>query len=270
MTEIAADRIERAPALPAAGEHGAELSLGFLAMLPLFAAYEAALAADGSGRRSAAEALLGVGLVPLGEHARIARWIALGAASLVALAIVRARRQRVRAQIARIVLEGAAAALILGPLLVGALALLARWVGTLDVSWDASRSPPALAEAALVAGGAAWEELAFRVGLYSLLFLAVRRGAATLGASEGFGRWSAEAVGLLGSALCFAGFHFRALTGWLWDGGLEFSRASFAWLALAGVLLGLLFRWRGPGVAAWAHGLFNLALLVGIDPDVLQ
>ena len=40
--------------------------------------------------------------------------------------------------------------------------------------------------------------------------------------------------------------------------------------ALAGILLGLLFRWRGPGVAAWSHGLFNLALLLGIDPDVVS
>ena len=34
------------------------------------------------------------------------------------------------------------------------------------------------------------------------------------------------------------------------------------------ILLGLLFRWRGVGVTAWTHGLFNLALLLGAGPDV--
>jgi hypothetical protein len=186
------------------------------------------------------------------------------------VAVTRARSQRIRTQLSRIVLEGVAAAVLLGPALVGGLTLLAPWVGTLDVSWDATRAPPSLAQAALVAGGAAWEELAFRVGTYGLIFLAVRRLCAAVGAGPSLSRWSAEIAGLSGSALAFAAFHFRDFTGWLWNGGLEFTPAGFTWLALAGILLGVLFRWRGPGVAAWAHGLFNLALLIGIDPDVLQ
>jgi hypothetical protein len=40
-------------------------------------------------------------------------------------------------------------------------------------------------------------------------------------------------------------------------------------LCLGGLALGLIFRWRGPGVAAWAHALFNVALWIGIDPDVI-
>ena len=48
-----------------------------------------------------------------------------------------------------------------------------------------------------------------------------------------------------------------------------FYQKAYALLIPAGILLGLVFRLRGPGVAAWAHGLFNVALLVGVDPDVL-
>ena len=35
------------------------------------------------------------------------------------------------------------------------------------------------------------------------------------------------------------------------------------------LLLALLFLWRGPGVAAWTHGLFNFALILGAGPEVL-
>ena len=52
-------------------------------------------------------------------------------------------------------------------------------------------------------------------------------------------------------------------------GGAPFEPGHFTWLCLAGMLLGLVFRLRGPGVAAWCHGLFNLGLYLGVDPDVL-
>ena len=99
--------------------------------------------------------------------------------------------------------------------------------------------------------------------------MAALGGAAALGL-ESAARWCGEALGLALSSVAFAALHFRAYTGWLWDGGLDFDPASFTWLFLAGILLGVLFRWRGPGVAAWSHGLFNIALLLGIDPDVLS
>ena len=78
----------------------------------------------------------------------------------------------------------------------------------------------------------------------------------------------AELWGLLGSSALFACAHLAAFTAWLGPGGESYNGSVFTWRLLAGILLGLVFRWRGPGVAAWAHGLFNLALLVGAGPDV--
>ena len=72
----------------------------------------------------------------------------------------------------------------------------------------------------------------------------------------------------LGSAAFFAAFHLAPFVGWLGRGGESFDAAVFSYRFLAGLLLALVFRWRGPGVAAWTHGWFNLALLIGAGPDV--
>ena len=47
-------------------------------------------------------------------------------------------------------------------------------------------------------------------------------------------------------------------------------RLNAEWRLLAGILLAGLFRWRGLGVCAWAHGLFNLGLVLGAGPGVFQ
>ena len=175
-----------------------------------------------------------------------------------------------REAVAREWLEGLVVALTLGPALVLLTAAAAGWSDHgLDVAWDSSREPAGLAFASYLFGGAVYEELLFRIGLYGLFFWTSLRVARLVGLPESPARWSAEALALSGSAVFFAAFHFQRFTRWLWDGGLDYTPASFAWMVFAGLLLGLIYRWRGPGVAAWAHGLFNLALLVGIDPDVL-
>jgi len=251
------------------GDLARGLSLGYLAMLPLFAAYEWALVAQAGARRNTAELLGDLALRPLAERAAYVRWAVLALAAPLALWSARRRGARVRAGVARIVLEGAAFALLLGPLLVAAMAALGDVLPKLDVSWSPVGAAPGGAQAALVFGGAAWEELVFRVGAYSALFVLARRLALGTGLAGGASRALAELAGLCGSSLAFALLHFEACSAWLGGGGLEFDPALFTWLALAGILLGLLFRLRGPGVAAWTHGLFNLALWIGIDPDVL-
>ena len=112
-------------------------------------------------------------------------------------------------------------------------------------------------------------ELCFRVGGYGIAYLLARTALGAVGLGERTGAWLAEGVGLVVSSVVFALAHLRALTSWLGPGGAEFDPALFTWLVLGGILLGLVFRLRGPGVAAWTHGLFNVALLVGVDPDVL-
>ncbi len=248
---------------------GHPLSPAYLAMLPMFLCYEIGVRELGGARHNAAEVLLGLWLTPLGEWADGIRWGLLAAFAIVALYLCRQRAVRVREALARIWLEGLVAALTLGPLLVAMTALATRWTDRLDVSWDSSRAVPNLATAAFLFGGAVYEELVFRVGLYGLFYWTLVRVARALEWGERGGRWFADAGALVGSATFFAAFHFRRFTHWLWDGGMDYSAPLFAWLTCAGLLLGLIYRLRGPGVAAWAHGLFNLGLLVGIDPDVL-
>ncbi len=245
------------------------LSAAYLAMLPMFVAYELAVRELGGERRNSAEVLLGLWLSPLGPWVDGIRGGLLGAFAFVALYRCRKQAIRVREFAARIWLEGLVAALTLGPALVGLTSLAASWTDHLDVTWDSSRAQPGLALAGFVFGGAVYEELVFRIGLHGLLFWTFVRAARMCGAGDRVGRWSGETLALLGSSLCFAAFHFSRFTHWLWDGGAQFSSAQFAWLFCAGLLLGVVYRWRGPGVAALAHGLFNLALLVGIDPEVL-
>jgi|SRR5690349_11718635 len=264
---MSASRAQAAPR-PALAE-GHPLSPAYLAMLPMFACYELGVRELGSGRRNAAEVLLGLWLEPVRPWADGIRWGLLAAFALVALHLCRQHAIRVRETVARIWLEGLVAALTLGPLLVGLTALATRWTERLAVPWDSSRPAPSLASAAFLFGGAVYEELVFRVGLYGLFYWTFVRALRALGAGEPRSRFLADALALGGSALFFAGFHFRRFTQWLWNGGLDFSAPLFVWMFCAGLCLGLLYRWRGPGVAAWAHGLFNLGLLVGIDPEVL-
>lgn len=262
-------RGQRAEATAGGRDGGHPLSPAFLAMCPLLLAYECAIV-DLDGRRNAAELFLGLWLTPFGSFANVLRWAILVTAAGAALLRCRQAKLRVREAIARIWLEAIAIALTLGPILVGLGALVSDWVPRLDVSWDATRDPPGLALAGYLFGGAVYEELLFRVGLHGLLFWTFVRAARTCRAGESLARGVAEVGAQLGAALAFSAFHFRRFTHLLWDGGAAFSVNEFVWLTFAGVLLGIVYRWRGPGVAACAHGLFNLALLIGIDPDVLM
>lgn len=243
------------------------LSLGFLAMLPLLASYE--LASERLGARNAAELVLSLPIAPLGDRSDLVRRIALVACACVAAWRTFGSSLGLLPRVARIVLEGAVAAALLGPLLVLLLSLLGaeppRIAPTPDV--------PSLALAGLVCGGAAYEELVFRVGVQSLVYLLVFRALGALGVPGAFGaserpaRTLAEALAIAVAGFVFAAAHLAAFTAPLGSGGEPFDPHVFTWRVVAGMLLSALFRWRGPGVAAWAHALFNLALLVGAGPD---
>lgn len=242
------------------------LSIGFLAMLPMLAAYELAR----GGPRNTCEFLLTLPLSVLGTREAVARWAVLAALGLWSLRVARAQGLRIRSGVARVALEGVVGALVIGPVLVSV-----AWLSRGIVPWPAlAWSPPALDAPTLdvvgrLWGSGAWEELFFRVGLFSLVYLLVLRLLELFGEANGALRIAAESAAVVLSALAFAAFHLELVTGWIGPGGERFDAGVFAWRALAGALLALLFRWRGPGVAAWTHGLFNLALLFGIGPDVL-
>jgi hypothetical protein len=266
--------VARAEALEAEGLEGVDapplelqrgLALGFLAMTPLLAAYEIALSASGGGRRNAAEVVLSLPLLPFGSHVATARVIVLAACAAGALWVCFHARLGLVARVGRVALEGALGALVLGPVLI---LLQHAFAFPRPAALSSYGGVPDLAQAVLVASGAAWEEILFRVGVQSAVFVLARELVEFFTASVAVSKALAEAGSIVIASLVFAAAHLSAFTGVLGPGGESFDPAVFSWRFLAGVMLGLVFRWRGPGVAAWTHALFNLALFVGAGPDV--
>lgn len=254
---------------PSADAGAGSLALGFLALVPLLAAHEWGSAARGHELVNLGAVLLRLPLAPLGARAEPASWIVLGALALASLVLLFRADYALLPRLLRILGEGALAAVVLGPLLV-----FLSWA--LHLPGDPSHvragipgSAPPLSLSAVLCGGAAFEELVFRLGVMSASWVLARRALEALGARERLARGGAELLALALSALAFAASHLERVV-WVLagPGGEPFDAAVFSWRFLAGILLGVLFRWRGMGVAAWAHALFNLALLIGAGPDV--
>ncbi len=265
-----------------AGQRG--VAVGYLALLPLLFAYEWGC---GGRYRSVAEILATLPLAPLGPALAWARLAVLIALGVVAAHRVHARARawvapraregaapRVREGAAllprvwRIVLEGALAALLLGPALLVALRLLGAAPRAEELGLEPGRAAPALRTAAFLAGGAAWEEIVFRLGVQSLVFLAASKSIAFLTEDARVARAGSEVVSIVASAAAFACAHLAAFTRVLGPGGGAFDPVVFTWRLVAGILLAVLFRWRGFGVAAWSHALFDLYLALGGGPGV--
>ncbi len=252
---------------PRAGRRG--VALGFLAMVPLFLAYELGVHAAGAGGpRNAAELFLGRALVFLSAYETAVRIAFLAGCAIWAFVRVRLDGLRLGRSILRVGLEGVLGALALGPLLVLLCGLFD--LSPADLGLDAAGEDLDLARAGRLLGAGAWEEILFRVGLYSLVFLLTIRLVRFLGAGGHASRLAAELTALAASSLAFAAFHLDALSRLLGIDGEPYDGRLFLWRTLAGALLAVVFRWRGPGVAAWTHGLFNLALVLGSGPGVFR
>ena len=244
-------------------ERESGLAAGLFGMLPLLFLYEVAQRSGLSWRNSSerlATQLLGL-FGPWEDAARLTALLIVGA---VVVALCVRDELPLVPLVGRQLLHGALWAMLLGPILVFSLHLL-----DFKLAVRSSGASPDGLEVLGAVSGAAWEELVFRVFAYGVLFLAARRLALFAGQGERGARWTAEAVGLIGSSALFAGFHLELFSGWLGKGGEEFRAAAFTFRFLAGILLGVLFRWRGPAVSSWSHGLFNLSLAVGVAPGVL-
>lgn len=260
------------------------VAVGFLAMVPLFATYEIGVALGGSASpRNTSELLLGAVLVFLDDHATAVRVTLLVGLALWAFVHARIAGVRILRAVLRTFLEGVACAVALGPLLLLLVGLFGLTAADLHLDGTPPGEPPELGRVARLAGAGAWEEIVFRVGVYSLVFVLALRGLRALGIGRpedgdeeepeergGPARWMSDATALVLSSLAFAAFHLDSFTRFLGVGGESFDGAVFAWRACAGACLALIFRWRGPGVCAWGHGLFNLALVLGAGPGVLD
>lgn len=235
------------------------LAPGFLAALPLFLAYELGLAWAAPGApRASAEALVARSLRIFGPYEPEARLALLAGGA--ALAWVSARGHGLPRRLLRQWGEGLIAGLALGPLLFG----LSRWMGVQRLT-DSGPAPRSLASFLQLAGAAPWEELLFRVGGYGLLFLITFRTLCWAGLARGLSRASADLAALLGSAFLFALFHLDPVQRALGARGEPFHSGVFLWRISAGILLGGLFRWRGLGVSAWAHAVFNAGIALGVE-----
>ncbi len=240
------------------------LAFGFLAMTPLFAAYELGTA-DGA-RRAAAELVLTRPLAPFVADLQPVRLLLLAGLGLAALVFCLRRDLRLGPRLVRVPVEGFFGALLFGPLT--ALLLQVVDAAPLGLGAEVQGPVPSLERAAFVAGAAAYEEVVFRVGLFSLLWLVTRRVVGWCGGSDRAARWSAECAAPVLSALLFSAFHLEVVLRPFGPGGEPFHTGLFLWRALAGFVLALVFRLRGPGVAAWIHACFNVASLLGAGPRV--
>ena len=239
------------------------LIVGVVGMAPLLVVYEL-LQRSGASARCSSELFATAILQPLGAWEGPTRAGLILVLLFFSVFICLREGAPLIPLMGRQVLQGALCSFLLGPTLLLMMVLLGH-----TVSSEASQLAPGGSEVLLAVSGAAWEELVFRVGLYGVLFLSARRLALFSGVTERWAPFFGEAVGLVGSSVIFAAAHLEFFSGWLGRGGEEFDAAVFTFRFGAGILLGLLFRWRGPGVSAWSHGLFNLSLAVGWTPAVL-
>ena len=102
----------------------------------------------------------------------------------------------------------------------------------------------------LAVGAGIFEELIFRgvllAGLYALLKHAI-----------GTDRFTAAALSIVVSAYLFSDYHHWGATGEPYDPYV------FAFRFHAGLCLGALFLYRGLGIAAFAHGFYDILVMVG-------
>ena len=103
---------------------------------------------------------------------------------------------------------------------------------------------------ALSIGAGVHEELLFRVLLVGGLYAVLRRVLAR--------RRAAYAVAAVAGALVFSAVHYIGPLGDV------FTLASFTFRFLFGLMLNLLFLWRGFGIAAWTHALYNVMIVLGL------
>ena len=221
---------------------------GFLSALPLLVLYEVLIAVTNAGQvgqvRVGAEVWLRRLLVPVGGGSLAL----IGVTVLVGGAVFWAERNRAVPLRARyfgwMIAESTAYAVVLAFFVSGL-------VGALFAAMGAQAFQPSFwARLALSLGAGLFEELVFRVLLVGGLYLALRR----LLPRARHAYLAAAVVG----ALLFSAAHYVGLYGDV------FTVASFAFRFFFGLALNALFLWRGFGVAAWTHALYDVLLTLGL------
>lgn len=101
---------------------------------------------------------------------------------------------------------------------------------------------------ALSLGAGLYEELFFRVILVTLFILVFTK---LLGK-----KWAGIAAAVVLSALLFSAVHY------IGSMGDAFTLGSFLYRFLFGIILNGIYVWRGFGVAAWTHAIYDIMVIV--------
>jgi len=113
---------------------------------------------------------------------------------------------------------------------------------------DPISSLSGLQKFALSLGAGLYEELFFRVILVSALILAFQK-------MFNNKNWAAVTAAVVLSAFLFSLVHYVGSM------GDPFTFSSFAYRFLFGLMLNGIYVWRGFGIAAWTHALYDLLVL---------
>ena len=221
---------------------------GFLSVLPLFVLYEVMIIAVNQGRiaqvRVGAEVWLKSLLALVGGTGFIVLGLILIVVGGVIFFAERNQHIPIRARyFAWMVGESALYALVVA-------FAVSTAVGMLFMAVPAAPVGDVWTQLALSVGAGLYEELLFRVLLVGGLYALLRRIA-----QGALGPYVIAA--LLGAAI-FSFVHY------IGPFGDTFTLASFAFRFLFGLALNGLFLWRGFGVAAWTHALYDVMLVVGL------
>lgn len=224
----------------------------YLFVLPLLLLYQVTALAANLGRPRAvingADALLQNALSFVGLHGWLGSWIVLAAiAGVLVYRLDPAHRKTLptAGQFALVLAESTVYALAFGTVVALLASLVLPGRGYLQIGGGGIGFGQKLA-ASLGAG--LYEELVFRLLLTGgLLWLLSRLG---------FKPGAATGVAVLASSVVFSLFHYIGPL------GEPFRLASFMFRFVAGMVLAVLFAWRGFAVAAWTHALYDVFLLL--------
>ncbi len=218
------------------------IAVGFLAILPLLAIYEAGIVIARAPVVNGADALLRRGFGVLGPEAgRLGWWLVLALCAAAAIAVVVRRRFPFGRDLACITGEGLAWGAVLGPVALFVQSKVAPFLST------AAAGHGLFLDSVLSVGAGVYEEIVFRLLLLPGLYVLVRRASATLEASP----VAALLVAVLLSSLLFSGFHH-------WPDGEPFVARVFLFRTIAGCVLAALFVARGLGIAVYTHAAYDL------------
>jgi len=231
-------------------------SYSLLFALPLLLLYEAGAIyiarVEGSSLRNGADVLLRT-LLSIGWLQGTAAFTGLLVVAALGLVALERRRRAPPLRLATfagMMAESIAYALLLG-VVVGT---ITAWL-VQGIAIHLSAGPFAglsLAEALVLSLGAGvYEELVFRVILVGGLF-ATLRGAGLSAPQSGV-------FAVVLAALVFSGFHYVGPYGDPWQ------FPSFLFRFLAGVAFSVLFLFRGFGITAWTHALYDVFLVLTLS-----